>query len=125
MSLNVKVLGRSRLQGPGYETTGVTSTSKEFVWGELTGTYVTTGVPFTPGNIGLQDIDFINLQPVSVNAGTDYTATTQINANFDESTGVIFMQTEVAAGDKTEATQTAYVVNFVAFGTSIRNPQLL
>jgi hypothetical protein len=120
MSLTVKINARSPMLQGGDQISGVVSNDKEFVWGELSGTYVTAGVPFSTANIGLSDsgFDFIQFQPVTLNGGTGYTATTQLNASHQESTSLLIMQTVDINGTITDATQTAYVVNFFACGTS-------
>jgi hypothetical protein len=125
MSLTVKILGRSPvLPGGGTNISGVTSNDKEFVWGELSGSYVASGVTFSARDIGLTgSLDFIKLQPVTMIAaagvgliGTD----TSIRAQYDEPDGVIIMQTVNNAGTVTESTATAYVVNFFACGESAK-----
>ena len=130
---NVKVLGRSRLQGGGHNTAGVASNNKEEVWGELSGTYVTNGALFTPRDVGLlgnalgeMTFDKLTLTVVSVNAGTEVTANTGVSAQYQPTAGKILMQTRDNAGTATAATNAqAYVVNFHAIGDSARNPDLV
>jgi hypothetical protein len=121
MSLTVKILGRSRLEGGGRDINGVAKNGKVEVWGELAGTYVTTGVPFTATDIGLETIDFLDLQPVTLAAGAGLgliEPDTSISANLDEPNAVIRCATIDNGGITTEAAQTAYVINFRAFGDS-------
>jgi hypothetical protein len=133
MSLTVKVLGRSRLQGGGRNTAGIASNSKEEVWGELSGNYVTSGVPIQPLDLGLRGnalgentFDKLNFTVVSVNGGTEVTATTTIECAFQPSTGKFLMTTRDINGAAVIATNgTAYVVNFHAIGDSSRNPELV
>lgn len=128
MSLTVKVLGRSPLVGGGHTVTGAAVNQKEMVWGELTGDYVTTGLPFTVTDVGLKGtFDSLHLSAVTIlgNTGAGVVEeTTGINVFFNEADGKILMNTEVTAGDKTESTQTAYVINFLAIGDSARAPEL-
>jgi hypothetical protein len=121
MSLTVKILGRSRLEGGGHDINGVAKNGKIEVWGELAGTYVTTGIAFTPTNIGLETIDFLDLQPVTLAAAAGLgliEPQTSITANLDEPNAVIRCATIDSGGITTEAAQTAYVINFRAFGDS-------
>ncbi len=128
----VKVLGRSRLQGGGHNTIGIASNRKEEVWGELSGTYVTNGALFKPRDIGLagnalgeNTFDKLNLTVVSVNGGTEVTATTTISAQYSGQDGKILMTTRDINGAATAAVNAqAYVVNFHAIGDSARNPEL-
>jgi hypothetical protein len=122
MSLTVKILGSARLPGGGFDTAGVASNDKVFVWGELSGDYVANGVPITTADVGLSGtFDLLHLQPVTLlgAAGVGLIEpTTTIRALYSEPDGKIIMQTVVAAGDATESTATAYVVNFFACGDS-------
>jgi hypothetical protein len=128
----VKVLGRSRLQGGGHNTAGIASNSKEEVWGELVGDYVTNGALFKPHHIGLlgnalgeNTFDKLNLTVVSVNNGTEVTATTTIECQYSGQDGKILMTTRDINGAATAAVNTEeYVVNFHAIGDSARNPDL-
>ncbi len=121
MSLVVKVLGRSRLEGGGHTTAGVAKQGKVEVWGELTGAYVTTGIAIVPADFGLVTLDYLDLQPVTLNAAASLgliEGDTAINAQLDEPNNVIRCQTIDNVGDITEAAQTAYVINFRVLGDS-------
>ena len=121
MSLVVKVLGRSRLEGGGRDINGVSKNGKLEVWGQLTGTYVTTGIAFTATDLGLETVDVLDLQPITLlgAAGVGLIEPdTAINAQVDEPNAVIRCQSISNAGAITESTQTAYVINFRAFGDS-------
>jgi hypothetical protein len=122
MSLTVKILGRSPLLQGGDDTSGIISNDKEFVWGELAGSYVTGGIPFTPTNVGLTGtFDMLMLQPLTVNNTTTFTTTTQIRAVYDEVLSLMEMQTVAQNGDSTIATNAqTYVVNFFACGNSAK-----
>ncbi len=121
MSLTVKVLGRSRLQGGGRNISGVAKQGKEEVWGELTGTYVTAGVPFAVDDVGLTSFDYVDLQPVTLAAAAGLgliEPDTAIHAQLDEPQGLIVCQTIDNGGITTDAAQTAYVINFRIIGDS-------
>ncbi len=122
----VKVLGRSRLQGGGQAVSGNARNNKEEVWGELSGTYITAGALFTARDVGLRDFDKISLNPVSVNGGTEPTATTEVTAQFEPTDQKILMQTRDINGASTAAVTTqAYVCNFHAIGDSVRTPEMV
>ncbi len=121
MTLTVKILGRSRLEGGGHNISGVAKNNKVETWGELTGDYVTAGVAYTPQDFGLETLDYLDLQPVTMIAGTGVgliEPDTSINAVIDEPSALIIMQTQDNVGDLTDCTETAYVVNFRAIGDS-------
>jgi hypothetical protein len=121
MSLTVKVLGRSRLEGGGHNIIGVAKNNKVETWGELSGTYVTTGIAIVPADFGLVTLDHLDLQPVTFLGGAGVgriDADTAIKAVVDEPNAVIRCQTIASSGALTESTQTAYVINFRAVGDS-------
>ncbi len=121
MSLVVKTLGRSRLEGGGHNINGVAKNNKVETWGELSGTYVTTGIAFVPQDFGLVTLDNLDLQTVTLNAGAllgRIDADTAIKSVVDEPNAVIRCQTIDSGGIVTEALQTAYVINFRAVGDS-------
>ncbi len=121
----VKVLGRSRLQGGGKTLGGVAKNHKEEVWGELTGTYVTSGAAFVARDVGLTGFDKLNLSVISVNGGTELTATTTVSADYSEADSKILMATADINGARTAAVNgQAYICNFHAIGDSARNPEL-
>ncbi len=122
----VKVLGRTRLQGGGRTLGGVAKNAKEEVWGELTGTYITDGALFTARDVGLLGFDKLNLSVISVNDGTELTATTGVSAQYSGPDQKILMQTRDANGAATAAVTTQdYIVNFHAIGDSARNPEMV
>ena len=122
----VKVLGRSRLQGGGKTLGGVARNHKEEVWGELTGTYITNGAAFVARDVGLHDFDKLNLSVVSVNGGTELTATTGVSAQYSGPDQKILMQTRDINGAATAAVNgQTYIVNFHAIGDSARNPVMV
>ncbi len=129
MSLTVKVLGRSRIEGGGFSAAGVASNRKEKVWGQLTGTYETNGVAFDPNDVGLvgTTFDFVRLDPVRLDA-TDANGIVEPTANtdvqFSEPDGKFLAQTIALNGDRTIADNKAYVINFEAFGDSASAPDL-
>ncbi len=127
MSLTVKILSRSRLDGGGRDINGVAKNAKTEVVGELAGAYVTGGIAFTATDIGLETIDFLDLQPVTLAAaaGAGLIETdTAIGASLDEPNAVIRCTTINNGGVTTQAAQTAYVINFRAFGDSAESPEL-
>lgn len=128
MSLVVKILGRSRLEGGGHTTAGVAQNDKVFVWGELTGDYEAGGVDLTVQDLGLDGtFDFLQLNPVTFIAGTGVGLIeddTSIRAQFSEPDGQLILQTVDNAGAVTESTTTAYVVNFFACGNNASSAEL-
>ncbi len=127
MSLTVKILGRSRIEGGGVTTAGLAVQAKEKVWGQLTGAYVTDGVPLTARDFKLGTFDFLKLDPVElINGGAAgiIEPTTATSAQYSEADSKLILQTIAANGSRTESTQTAFVVNFEVFGDGIEAPEL-
>ncbi len=127
MTLTVKIQGRSRIEGGGRTTAGLAVNAKEKVWGQLTGAYVTNGVPMTARDFKLDTFDFLKLDPVTLIAGGAagvIEVTTATSAQYSEPDEKLILQTIDAAGSKTESTETAYVVNFECIGDSLDAPDL-
>ncbi len=127
MSLTVKIQGRSRVEGGGHTTAGIASQTKEKVWGQLTGTYVTSGVPMTARDFKLDTFDFLRVEPVTLIAGAAagvIEPDTATSAQYSEADAMLILQTIDNAGTRTESTQTAFTVNFEAFGDGIQAPEL-
>jgi len=117
---SIKILGKSRVEGGGFTSTGLARNNKVMVWGELTGTYAAAGVSFVPEDIGISGtFDFINLQAESVNS-VNFKNDTQIYAAFDPVLAVLNLMDDVDSND--EAGTTAFVVNFFAIGDSTAAP---
>jgi hypothetical protein len=123
MSLTVKVLGKSRLEGGGFTAAGLAVNAKEKVWGELTGTYESNGVALEPQDLGLAGttFDFIRLDPVrldSTDAEGIIGTVQNTSVQFSEPDGKFLAQTIIENGNRTVADNKAYVINFEAIGDS-------
>jgi hypothetical protein len=64
---DVKYLSRTNLPGGGFNSTGVPTQGKISVVALVTGYYVTGGIVLAPKDLGLEVIDFITTEVVSVN----------------------------------------------------------
>jgi hypothetical protein len=130
MSLVVKVLGRSRIEGGGFTTAGVAVNAKEKVWGQLSGTYEANGVAFEPLDLKLAGttFDFLQLDPVRLNA-TDAegipTVTKATSVQYSEPDGKFICQTIADNGDRAVGDVKVYTINFEAFGDSAEAPALV
>jgi hypothetical protein len=129
MSLVVKVMGRSRIEGGGFTAAGLAVQTKEKVWGQLTGTYEADGVALDPTDLGLvgATFDFIRMDPVRLD-GTDAEGIVETTANtsvqFSEPDGKFICQTIETNGDRTIGDVDTFVINFEAFGDSASAPEL-
>ena len=126
--INVKVLYSQSLGG-GFATSGLAKNTKRFVVGEITGTYVSTGLAVNklggPAAFGLTTMDFLKLEPVLFNAAyPDVDAV--FTADYDATNQKIFCCDDLGqAGTLNDpADAEAIVIRFVAVGDDATAPEL-
>ena len=124
----VKILYKQAVGG-GQDALGVKKNSKVFVVGEITATYVSTGISVAKAGgdcvFGCSEgLDFVKLVPYSVNGV--YTAAQAIQtADYDKSGKLIFIQTDVGAANPTIPTDGhSCLIRFVALGNDAEAPEL-
>ena len=101
---HVKELGRSRAEGGGSTTAGIAKNSKVFVWGEIKGTYASTGMAMNDAGgvraFGLDTLDFIHLEVKLAGTGAVESADDLLFlANYKRTTDKIFVCDQVGASD--------------------------
>ncbi len=125
MAQDVKVLGRSRLPGGGFNTSGVASNSKIQVWAEVSITaYTANGESLTPKDLGLSSIDTIHFDLVS----TEDTPTAPVIGAMQRAQYAPILRTVIILidpnnGDTQVTTNAAAVYRCLAIGDSA-TPQL-
>ena len=120
MAQDIKVLGRSRLPGGGFNTTGVASNSKIQVWAEVKITaYSANGESLTPIHLGLSSIDSIHFDVVSVNnAATVAVIGAMPRAQYERTSQQVIILSDPNAGDTQVVTNEAAVYRVMAIGNS-------
>ena len=126
--INVKVLYSQSLGG-GFTTGGLAKNTKRLVVGEITGTYVSTGLAVNkfggPAAFGLTTMDFIKVIPWSLNAA--YPAEDDLfDACYDVTNAKIFCNEDIGqagAGNDPDDGE-AVVLRFVAVGDDATAPEL-
>lgn len=96
---HIKELGRFTVPGGGRTLNGLASNNKVFVFGELSATYVSTGIALNgAGGIqafGLSTLDYIEFEVVTVN-DVDHASTVHSMANLARRSDKIFVGTDIA-----------------------------
>ena len=120
MAQDVKVLGRSRLPGGGFNTAGVASNNKIQVWAEVKITsYTSNGEALTPIHLGLSSIDTIHFDVVSVNdAATIAVVGAMPRAQYERSSQQVIILIDPNAGDTQVSSTEAAVYRVLAIGNS-------
>jgi hypothetical protein len=126
--INVKILYSQSLGG-GFSLTGGAKNTKRLVVGEITGTYVSTGLAVNklggPAAFGLVTMDFLKVVPWTLNAAYPEQAKL-FTADYDVTNQKIFCNDEIgAAGAGNDpADGEAVVLRFVAVGDDATAPEL-
>ena len=120
MAQDIKVLGRSRLPGGGFNTAGVASNSKIQVWAEVSITsYTSNGESLTPMMLGLSSIDTIHFDLVSTNnAATIAVIGAMQRAQNERTSQQAIILIDPNAGDTQVSSTEAAVYRVLAIGNS-------
>lgn len=125
MAQTIKILSRDRLEGGGFNTAGVAKNLKERVVAEVTVTvWTANGEPLTPNDLGLETIDDIQFDVVSVNDAATVPIATAIPLAAYDRTGQRVICISDHGTDTPVVTGEAAVYRCVAFGDSARAPEL-
>lgn len=121
MAQDVKVLGRSRLPGGGFNTIGKASNSKETVWAEVKITaYTSGGELLTPIHLGLSSFDDIQFDVVSVeDDATVAVVGAMPRAQYERTAEIVIILLDPNAGDTQVTTNQAAVYRVMATGDSL------
>jgi hypothetical protein len=122
----VKVLYKHELGG-GKTTAGAGVQSKVLVVGEITATYVSTGIACNkqggPSVFGVTTLDYVSLEPRLIAAAVGSTAESLFHASYDYVNNKIFMQVDVgAANPAVPSDADAIKIRFLAVGDSANTP---
>ena len=126
--INVKVLYSQSLGG-GFTTGGLAKNTKRLVVGQITGTYVSTGLAVDklagPAAFGLTTMDFIKLEPATL-AGAYPSQAKLFTADYDVTNQKIFCNEELgtAGAGNDPADGDAVDIRFVAVGDDATAPEL-
>ena len=125
MAIDVKILGRSRIHGGGYTTTGIAKNDKEMVWAQVSVTaYTNAGEPFIPSDMGLTNFDalFLDLRSVQ-DAVTEPISGAIPMAAYSDVLQVLVINIDHGADTAVTDNQAA-VVNCLAIGDSASQADL-
>jgi len=126
MAKNVNTRFRSFLPGAGFDSSGSPKQGKTRVVGVINVTSYAgeNGEPLTARDLGLTNIDTVNLRVADAQAG-DSTGVLRL-VTYTKSTGHFYLYTQVAAGDRTQVAAAATeTVEFDAMGDSASDVELL
>ena len=124
----IKELGRSALPGSGRTTTGTSVNQKIMTWGEITATYVSTGLALgTKGGVrafGVSTADYLEFETRLV-AGVDPASDLGFLANWASLENKIYICDEVGISDPTvPADGDAVRLRWFCIGDGIAAPEL-
>ena len=130
MAIDVKPRFRSFLPGAGFDANGNPKQGKTRVVGIISVTSYGggSGEPLKARDIGLTNIDFIQLRVSDENSGDASNAGWAFtrHASYTKSSGHFYLWTEVEAGDKTDVAKGGTeTVEYVAEGDSAFDVELL
>lgn len=126
MAKNVNTRFRSFLPGAGFDSSGSPKQGKTRVVGVINVTSYAgeNGEPLVARDLGLTNIDTVNLRVADAQAG-DSTGVLRL-VTYTKSTGHFYLYTQVAAGDRTQVAAAATeTVEFDAMGDSASDVELL
>lgn len=125
MAQDVRVLGRSRLEGGGFNTSGLASNTKETVWAEVKITsYTSNGESLTPKDLGLSSIDSILFDVVSVQDNATVAVVGAMpRAQYERTSQQVIILLDPNDGDTQVTSTQAAVYRVMATGNSA-TPQL-
>ena len=125
----VKILYRQSLGG-GQDASGLKKNSKILSVGEITATYVSTGISAAKAGgdcvfgMAAEGLDFVKLIPYSVN-GVYSLGNALQTADYDVSGKLIFVATDIGAANPTVPTDGhSCIIRFVAVGNDADAPEL-
>ena len=126
MSNTVSIRYRSFLPGAGFDSNGVAKQGKQEVRGVITVTnYARGGEALAPADVGLNRIDYIDLQLEEPFEGADSDSTGR-EIGYSRSAQQFYINTVDGAGTKGKLVATSDpVVMFNAFGDSAHDVELL
>lgn len=117
---HIKELGRFTIPGGGRTTGGVAKNNKVAVWGEISASYVSTGINLSQEGgvvaLGLTTLDFITLE-VRTSNSVDHASQAQMVANLAQDEDKIYVLIDVDAGTLPTDGHTV-VLQYFAIGDS-------
>jgi hypothetical protein len=125
---SIKELGRYTIPGSGRSIHGLAQNDKVVAWGQLTGTYETTGLDLAAKGgrraLGVADADFVGLTVRTSNAAVP-AADTQFLANLDISDKIFVCDQVGTANPAVPTPGEIIVIDYVIMGTDARNTDLV
>jgi len=113
MSLVVKILNRSPLPFAGIDLSGAPRQQTRVV-AQLTGSYVATGVPVKPKDLGLRTIDHFSVGAVKCSGNTESTETAWNVGSYNATNQKLLLS--VIGADAVAATTGTYTVTVEVVG---------
>ena len=128
----IKEYGRYEIPGGGHSVSGVAQNNKVLVWGQIVGTYVTTGLDLSGAGgckvFGLTNLDFLTMD-VRYCGSTSTTVPTDMNlflATLERSSDKIFVADQVGADTPAEPSDAeAVTIDFLVMGESANTPSMV
>jgi len=123
---SIKELGRYTLPGGGFTTAGVAKNNKVVAWGEIIGTYKSTGIDLTAKGgslaLGVSEIDFIDLTVTKTGvAGTTVPVSDKLSlANINATWKIFVVDEEGQANPAVPTAGDIITIQYMVMGDDTR-----